>query len=158
MIDPKDYKNPRYVEIKNSKVEDLYKKILEHQEKVNPKLKRYQEIEDKKAELKKPYDDYVAETKQEQEDLMEFMQNEDQLASKVKQKIVPLVEEEVLPHLGELDEFVGLEQKDEGLVAKINDRVEEFVKAIRNQNEESKEKVAQKQADENVEKLSQKEE
>lgn len=127
------YSNPRYVKIENEEVGKLYEVIKEHQEAVNPFLKRYEEIEEKKAELKKPYDDYAAETKQELEDMMEAMKNEDQKAAKVKEKLIPLIEEEIIPVLTELEEFVGLEKKDDGYYAKINDRVEEFIKAIRSQ-------------------------
>lgn len=127
------YTNPRLVEVKNEEIGKLYTTIREHQENVNPFLKRYEEIEAKKAELKAPYDEYAKETKQELEDMMEKMQSEDQLAAKVKEKLVPLVQEEVLPQLGELDEFVGLEKIDGKLYAKINDRVEEWIKAVREQ-------------------------
>jgi len=127
------YTNPRLVEVKNKEIGKLYTTIRKHQENVNPFLKRYEEIEARKAELKAPYDEYVKETKQELEDMMEKMQNEDQLAAKVKEKLVPLVQEEVMPQLGELDEFVGLDRIDDKLYAKINDRVEEWIKVVRDQ-------------------------
>lgn len=132
-LSEENYSNPRYVKIQNEEVGKLYEVIKGHQEAVNPFLKRYEEIEAKKAELKKPLDDYTAETKEELEDMMEKMQSEDQKAAKVKEKLVPLIEEEIIPQLGELDEFVGLEKKDDGYYAKINDRVEEWVKAVRSQ-------------------------
>lgn len=127
------YTNPRMIEIKNPEIAELYTVIREHQENANPFIKRFNEIEEKKAELRAPLDAYVKETKQEQEDLIEKMQNEDQLAAKVKEKLVPMVEDEIIPQLGELDEFVGLEKIDGKLYAKINDRVEEWIKAIRSQ-------------------------
>lgn len=137
-IDPKflteeNYTNPRYIKVDNKEIGDLYEKIQGHQDAVRPYLLRYEEIEQKKAELKKPYDEYVSETKQELEDMLEKMQREDQLAAKIKEKLVPMIEEEVLPQLGELDEFVGLEKKDDGYYAKVNDRVEEWIKAVREQ-------------------------
>jgi predicted transcriptional regulator len=135
-IDPKvlaeeNYTNPRLIELKNEEIGELYSQVLQHQEVVNPFLKRYEEIEAKKAELKAPYDEYVKETRQELEDMMEKMQREDQLASKIKEKLVPLVEDEVLPQLGDFDEFVGLEKIDGKLYAKVNDKIEEIVKVIR---------------------------
>lgn len=132
-LTPENYTNPRYIKITNDEIGTLYDQIVAHQNNVNPFLTRYEEIEAKKAELKKPYDDYCAEVKQELDDMMEKMQSEDQLAKKIKDKLVPMVEEEILPQLGELDEFVGLEKKDDGYYAKINDRIEEWIKAIREQ-------------------------
>lgn len=128
-----NYANPRLVEITNTESHKLYEKVREHQEAVNPFLKRYEEIEAKKAELKAPYEAYAKEVSQELEDMMEKMKIEDQKASKVKAKLVPLIEEEVLPHLGELDEFVGIEKIEDKYYAKINDRIEEWVKAVRSQ-------------------------
>lgn len=131
LLKEENYTNPRLIEIKNEEVSKLYKTVREHQEKVNPFLKRFEEIEAKKAELKAPLDAYVAETKEELEDMMEKMQTEDQLASKVKEKLVPLIEEEIIPELTEMEEFVGLDVVDGKLYAKINDRIEEWVKAVR---------------------------
>lgn len=131
LLKEENYSNPRLIEIKNEEVGTLYEQIKEHQANVNPFLERFEEIEAKKAELRAPFDEYVKETKQELEDMMEKMQAEDQMASKVKEKLVPLVEDEVMPYLGELDEFVGLEKIDGVYYAKVNDRIEEWVKSIR---------------------------
>lgn len=124
-IDPnvfkeENYTNPRLIEVQNAEVKELYEIILGHQKTANPFINRFQEIEELKAQLKK-----------EQEDLMAKMEAEDQLASKVKEKLVPMLEDEILPQLGEFDEFVGLEKIDDKMYAKINDKVEEIVKAIR---------------------------
>lgn len=131
LLKEENYSNPRLVEITNDEIGKLYEEIKQHQENVNPFLKRFEEIEARKAELRAPYDEFVKETKQELEDMMEKMKTEDQLASKIKEKLVPLVEDEVMPHLGELDEFVGLEKIDGKYYAKVNDRIEEWVKSIR---------------------------
>ena len=131
IFEEEKYSNPRFVELTDEKAIELYNEILELQKGINPKLERFQEIEDKKAELKKPFTDYVAETKQEQDDLMAFMEGEDQKARAIKEKLVPLVEKEVLPQLGEFDEFIGLEIQDGKYFCKINDRIEEFVKSVR---------------------------
>ena len=127
-LDPKllteeNYPNPRYVELNNEEIGKLYEKVKEHQEKVNPDLERYEELEKQAVGIK-----------EEMKELVEKMKVEDQKASKIKEKLVPLVEEEVLPHLNELEEFVGIELKDDGkYYAKINDRVEEWIKAVREQ-------------------------
>jgi len=131
LLKEENYSNPRLIEITNEEVGALYEQIKVHQTNVNPFLTRFEEIEAKKIELKAPFDEYVKETKQELEDMMEKMQSEDQMASKIKEKLVPLVEDEVMPHLGELDEFVGLEKIDGKYYAKVNDRIEEWVKSIR---------------------------
>lgn len=131
LLKEENYTNPRLIEIKNDEVVKLYETVREHQEKVNPFLTRFEEIEAKKAELRAPFEAYEKETKEELEDMMEKMQVEDQLASKVKEKLVPLIEDEIIPQLGELDEFVGLDKVDGKLYAKINDRIEEWVKAVR---------------------------
>jgi predicted transcriptional regulator len=135
-IDPntlkeENYTNPRLIEIQNEEIAKLYAVVLEHQKTANPFIERFQEIETKKAELKAPLEAYMKEVKQEQEDLMGKMEAEDQLASKVKEKLVPLLEDEILPQLGEFDEFVGIENIDGKMYAKINDKVEELVKAMR---------------------------
>lgn len=131
LLKEENYSNPRLVEITNEETIKLYNQVRAHQEVVMPFLRRYEEIEAKKAELRAPFDEYVKETKQELEDMMDAMKAEDQLAAKVKEKLVPLVEAEVMPHLGELDEFVGIEKIDDKYYAKVNDRIEEWVKAVR---------------------------
>jgi len=131
LLKEENYSNPRLVEITNDEIGKLYEEIKQHQENVNPYLKRFEEIEARRAELRAPLEAYVNETKQELEDMMEKMQSEDQMASKIKEKLVPLVEDEVMPHLEELDEFVGLEKIDGKYYAKVNDRIEEWVKSIR---------------------------
>lgn len=131
-LSEENYSNPKLIELTNQEAIDLYVQIVAHQEAVNPMLKRYEEIEEKKVELRKPFDEYVKETKQEVEDMMEFMKNEDQKAAKIKEKLVPILEDEFVSKLGELEEFVGIIKGDDGkYYAKINDRVEEFVRAIR---------------------------
>lgn len=134
LLTEENYSNPRYVEITDTEAINLYEKIKAHQDAVNPFLKRYEEIEAKKAELKAPYDEYLKEVQPEVDEMLEKMKAEDQKAAKVKEKLVPLIEAEVLPHLGELDEFVGIEKKEDGkYYAKVNDRIEEWVKAVREQ-------------------------
>lgn len=135
-IAPQNYTNPRFVDISNKETKKLYEDILALQKGINPKLTRLEEITKKKEELKKPFLDYVAEVKQEEEDLIAFMEGEDAKARKIKEKLIPLVEDEVNPHLGDFDEFVGLEINGKKLVAKINDRIEEFIKSVRNQKAE----------------------
>lgn len=133
ILAPQNYSNPRFVEITNPEVKSLYEEVLDFQKAINPKLERLEEITTKKEELKKPYQDYCAEVKAEEEELIAFMEGEDAKARKIKEKLVPLVEDEVMPKLGDFDEFVGLQVEGDKLVAKVNDRIEEFVKTIRNQ-------------------------
>jgi predicted nucleic acid-binding Zn-ribbon protein len=121
-LSPENYTNPRFIELKNEEIGKLYEKIKALQEKVNPDLLRYEELEKQASGIK-----------EEMKDLVERMKAEDQKASKVKEKLVPLVEEEVLKELTELDEFVGIELKDGKYYAKVNDRIEEWLKAVREQ-------------------------
>jgi predicted nucleic acid-binding Zn-ribbon protein len=121
-LSPENYTNPRFIELKNEEIGKLYEKIKALQEKVNPDLLRYEELEKQASGIK-----------EEMKDLVERMKAEDQKASKVKEKLVPLVEEEVLKELTELDEFVGIDLKDGKYYAKVNDRIEEWLKAVREQ-------------------------
>lgn len=136
VIAPTKYSNPRFVEIKDKKVKELYEQVLEFQKVINPKLERLEEITQKKEKLKKPFNDYCAEVKAEEEELIAFMEGEDAKARKIKEKLVPMVEKEVMPELGDFDEFVGLQINNDKLVAKVNDRIEEFIKSVRNQKAE----------------------
>ena len=122
LLTPENYSNPRYIELKDEQIGKLYEKVQVHQKKVNPDLKRYEELEKQANGIK-----------EEMKEIVEAMQVEDQKASKIKEKLVPLVEDEVLPQLNELEEFVGIELKDGKYFAKVNDRIEEWVKAVREQ-------------------------
>lgn len=136
VIAPENYSNPRFIEIKNTHVKTLYERIIDIQKGINPKLERLEEITKKKEELKKPFTDYCAEVKQEEEELIAFMEGEDAKAKKIKDKLVPMVQKAVKGQMGDFDEFVGLAIQGDTIVAKVNDRIEEFVKIVRQQKED----------------------
>ena len=123
LLTPENYTNPRYVPLENEEIAKLYEKLMSIQDAVSPDLERYEELEKQ-----------AAGTKEEMKELVEKMNVQNQKASKVKEKLVPLVEDAVMKELTELEEFVGIEKRDDGkYYAKINDRIEEWVKAVREQ-------------------------
>lgn len=119
-FDEKNYTNPRLIEVKNQESIDLYKEILGYQQEANPDLEELENLQKKMQKLKAK-----------SELITERLKEKDQLATKVKEKLAPLLEEEMTPQMGDFEEFFGIEEKDGRYFAKINDRIEEFVKVIR---------------------------
>lgn len=135
-LDPKtfseeNYTNPRFVEVQDDKIIELHKAITGLQEEINPHLERFNEIEEKKAELKKPFNDYSKEVDGEVKEIMDVLEQNEQKAAKIKEQLIPLVRDMVVPLLGEFEDFAGIEMVDGKLCVRIDDQVEEAIKRIR---------------------------
>jgi len=136
-----NYSNPRLVKLENEQIKELYQKILDIRKEIEPTVKELEEIEKKLApyrdeiqakqleikklneEAKPIFDEYNAKFKE-----LEQPENE---ANKIKDKITPLVVEEIDGKLEEFEELTGVDFVDGEMFAKITDKIEETVKAVR---------------------------
>ena len=136
-----NYTNPRMIKLENTQVKELYQKILDIRKEIEPKVKELEEIEKelapfrdeiqkKQAEIKELSDKAKPVMDKYNEKFKELEQPENE-ANKIKDKITPLVVEEVNGQLGEFEELVGVEFVDGDMYAKINDKIEETVKVVR---------------------------
>ena len=116
----------RTILLTDEKVREVYDQIVEIQKKANPFIERWNEIDDKKQELKKPYVDYIAEVEHEEKELRANLDNINQEAETLKEKLAPFLRNEIEPQLADTEEFQSLEVVDGRLYANIYDAVEQF--------------------------------
>lgn len=116
----------RQIELKDPKIMELYGIIQSYQKEVNPAINEMNAILEKKEELKKPFNDYSAEVEPRLKELNELLTNFDQRASAVKEKIAPLVRNEIEPVLEDEEDFEGIELKDGVMYANLFNAIEKY--------------------------------
>lgn len=116
----------RTITISDEKVSEIYNQILEIQKEANPFIDRWSEIDEKKKELKQPYVDYIKEVETEEIELRANLDNCNQKAEMLKEKLAPFLRNEIEPQLADTEEFGSLEVIDGQLYANIYDAVEQF--------------------------------
>jgi len=116
----------RTILLTDEKVREVYDQIIEAQKEANPFIERWNEIEDKKKELKQPYIDYIKEVETEEIELRANLDNINQKAEVLKEKLAPFLRNEIEPQLADTEEFASLEVVENQLYANIYDAVEQF--------------------------------
>lgn len=116
----------RTITISDEKVSEIYNQIIEVQKEANPFIDRWAEIDEKKKELKQPYVDYIKEVETEEIELRANLDNCNQKAEMLKEKLAPFLRNEIEPQLADTEEFGSLEVIEGQLYANIYDAVEQF--------------------------------
>lgn len=116
----------RTITLNDEKVREIYDQILEVQKEANPFIDRWNEIDEKKKELKQPYVDYIKEVETEEVELRANLDNINQKAEVLKEKLAPFLRNEIEPQLADTEEFESLEVVDNQLYANVYDAVEKF--------------------------------
>lgn len=116
----------RTITLNDEKVRETYDQIIEVQKEANPFIDRWNEIDEKKKELKQPYVDYIKEVETEEIELRANLDNINQKAEMLKEKLAPFLRNEIEPQLADTEEFESLEVVDNQLYANVYDAVEKF--------------------------------
>lgn len=116
----------RTITLNDDKVREIYDQIIEVQKEANPFIDRWNEIDEKKKELKQPYVDYIKEVETEEIELRANLDNINQKAEVLKEKLAPFLRNEIEPQLADTEEFESLEVVDNQLYANVYDAVEKF--------------------------------
>ena len=116
----------RTITLNDEKVREIYDQIIEVQKEANPFIDRWNEIDEKKKELKQPYVDYIKEVETEEIELRANLDNINQKAEMLKEKLAPFLRNEIEPQLADTEEFESLEVVDNQLYANVYDAVEKF--------------------------------
>ena len=99
----------RTITLNDEKVRETYDQIIEVQKEANPFIDRWNEIDEKKKELKQPYVDYIKEVETEEIELRANLDNINQKAEMLKEKLAPFLRNEIEPQLADTEEFESLE-------------------------------------------------
>lgn len=116
----------RTILINDEKALEIYNDIIALQAEANPHIDRWSEIEEKKEELKQPFEDYKKEVVEEEKAIKKTLDEINQKADSLKQKLAPFLKDEVEPQLSDTEEFENIEVIDGQLYANIYDAVERF--------------------------------
>jgi predicted nucleic acid-binding Zn-ribbon protein len=116
----------RTILINDEKALEIYNDIIALQAEANPHIDRWSEIEEKKQELKQPFEDYKKEVVEEEKAIKKTLDEINQKADSLKQKLAPFLKDEVEPQLSDTEEFENIEVIDGQLYANIYDAVERF--------------------------------
>ena len=144
------YEGTRFVEVKNETVLGLVKEIMAYQQEANPTL----EVMDSLSKILDPYYQKIqklqteignikaemADDKAKYDEEMAKVEKIDQKASLIKNKIMPLILDEVKDELGEFEVALQTKEVDGKLYVEIQDKLEEQVKSLRAQKANNKKK------------------
>jgi arginyl-tRNA synthetase len=143
-----NYEGTRFIEIKNETVTKLIKEISDYQKEANPTL----EIMDKYAKILDPYyqkiqklqgeigkiKEEMAEDKAKYDEELAKVEKIDAKAQMIKNKLMPIVLDEVKEQLGEFEVALQTKEKDGKIFVEVQDKIEETVKTLRLQKAKAK--------------------
>lgn len=116
----------RTITLTDEKARLIYYQIIDIQKEANPLIEEWNTLDEKKQELKKPYSDYLKEIEPREKELKETLDEINQRAEALKQKLAPFLRNEIEPQLADTEEFESLEVFDDVIYANIFDAVEKF--------------------------------
>ncbi len=141
LLSEKNYAGTRLIEIVSPKVKELNDIVSEYQKEANPILEEMEKITPlmdpifaELAELeqkKKEVQSRLAPIREPYDELLQKIEKIDQKATLVKNKIQPLIAEELKGQLGEFEIARHTVVKDGKIFVEVYDEIEEKVKAIR---------------------------
>jgi len=143
ILSEKNYEGSRFIEIKNAKVTEIMKDMSALQKEANP----YLEVMDKYAKILDPFyqkiqklqneigkiKEEMAEDKMKYDDEMSKVEKIDAKAQMLKNKLMPIILDEVKGQLGEFEVAYQTKEKDGKVFVEVQDKLEELVKSLRAQ-------------------------
>lgn len=141
LLSEKNYEGSRFIEITDPTILELREKLNELQQEANPFLVEMEEISPRMDPLYAKIGELQNEIKKLQEELtpirdeydvpLKKVEEIDQRASLIKEKIEPLVKEIVEDQLGEFETARHLVEHEGKIVVEVFDELEETIKKIR---------------------------
>ena len=136
-----NYEGTRLIEIKNETVNKLIKEISGYQKEANPAL----EIMDKYAKILDPFyqkiqklqgeigkiKEEMADDKAKYDEELAKVEKIDAKAQMIKNKLMPIILDEVKVQLGEFEVALQTKEKDGKIYVEVQDKIEEVVKSLR---------------------------
>lgn len=143
ILSEKNYEGSRFIEVNNVKITELMKELTAYQQEANPTLEVmdkyakildpfYQKIAVLQGEIKKIKDEMV-EDKLKYDEEMSKVEKIDAKASIIKNKLMPIILDEVRDQLGEFEVAIQTKEKDGKVFVEVQDKLEETVKQLRAQ-------------------------
>lgn len=140
-LEEKNYEGSRLIEITDETVMELKKQLDELQKEANPHLKasekyvpkmdkiyaKIQKLETKKKALQEE----IAPIRAKYDETIKPIEEIEQRAVLVKNKITPIVTDLVKDQLGEFEKAMQMKEEDGKLYVEVADEIEEKIKAIR---------------------------
>ena len=143
ILSEKNYEGSRFIEVKNPKVIELMKEISALQKEANPFLDVmdkyakvldpfYQEIQKLQVKISKIKEDMAGDKAKYDEELAK-VEKIDSKAQMFKNKLMPIILDEVKDQLGEFEVAFQTKEKDGKVFVEVQDKIEELVKSLRAQ-------------------------
>jgi arginyl-tRNA synthetase len=143
ILSEKNYEGSRFIEVKNPKVIELMKEISALQKEANPFLDVmdkyakvldpfYQEIQKLQVKISKIKEDMAGDKAKYDEELAK-VEKIDSKAQMFKNKLMPIILDEVKDQLGEFEVAFQTKEKDGKVFVEVQDKLEELVKSLRAQ-------------------------
>lgn len=140
-LEEKNYEGTRLIEVNDDTVAELKKQLNELQKEANPFLEAseefipemdriYGEIQKLETEKKKLQEE-IAPIRAKYEEAIKPVEEIDQRATLIKNKITPIVNELVKDQLGEFEKALQMKEVDDKIYVEVVDEIEEKIKAIR---------------------------
>ena len=141
LLEEKNYEGSRLIEVTDESVLALKEQLNELQKEANPHLtaseefipemdRIYGEIQKLEAEKKKLQEE-IAPIRAKYDEAIKPVEEIDQRAQLIKNKITPIVNELVKDQLGEFEKALQMKEEDGKLYVEVVDELEEKVKALR---------------------------
>jgi arginyl-tRNA synthetase len=143
ILSEKNYEGSRFIEVKNPKVIELMKEISALQKEANPFLDVmdkyakvldpfYQEIQKLQVKISKIKEDMAGDKAKYDEELAK-VEKIDSKAQMFKNKLMPIILDEVKDQLGEFEVAFQTKEKDGKIFVEVQDKIEELIKSLRAQ-------------------------
>lgn len=140
-LEEKNYEGTRLIEINDETVLELKKQLDDLQKEANPLLTASEEFlpemdrvyaEIQKLEVqKKELHEEIAPIRAKYDEAIKPVEEIDQRATLIKNKITPIVNDIVASQLGEFEKALQMKEEDGKLYVEVVDELEEKIKAIR---------------------------
>lgn len=140
-LEEKNYEGTRLIEVTDETVMELKKQLDELQKEANPHLEAseefipemdriYGEIQ-KLEEQKRKFQEEIAPIRAKYDEAIKPVEEIEQRAQAIKNKITPIVNDLVKDELGEFEKAMQMKEQDGKLYVEVVDEIEEKIKAIR---------------------------
>lgn len=143
-LEEKNYTGSRLIEINDSAVLALKEELKKLQDEANPHLEASEEflpemdriygLIQKLEQDKKELQEEVKPIREKYDEVMKPVEEIDQRATLIKNKITPMVNDLVKDQLGEFEKALQLKEEDGKIYVEVVDEIEEKIKAIRQKN------------------------
>lgn len=141
LLEEKNYTGSRLIEITDETVLSLKQQLKDLQKEANPHLEKSEEflpemdriygLIQKLEQDKKKLQDEVKPIREKYDEVMKPVEEIDQRATLIKNKLTPIVNNLVKDQLGEFEKALQLKEEGDKIYVEVIDEIEEKIKAIR---------------------------